>query len=145
MTLSSAAARKPLTPPDGTSTLSSAFAMKLEERRRSHAVDDAGSGRPRVGGPRPCVLVVDDEPEITRSVAELLGRDYRVLTASSAEEGLALLEANAVAVILADQRMPGSTGAQMLARATAIAPETTRLLFTGYSDISAVIDAVSTR
>jgi len=89
------------------------------------------------------VLVVDDEPEITRPVAELLGRDYEVLIANSADEALALLEANSVAVILTDQRMPNGTGAELLARSLGIAPETTRILFTGYSDISAVIDAVN--
>jgi diguanylate cyclase (GGDEF)-like protein len=66
-----------------------------------------------------------------------------VLTADSADEALALLEANAVAVILTDQRMPNGTGAELLARSLDIAPETTRVLFTGYSDISAVIDAVN--
>jgi diguanylate cyclase (GGDEF)-like protein len=89
------------------------------------------------------VLVVDDEPEITRSVAELLARDYEVLTAGSADEGLALLESNSVAVVLTDQRMPGGSGAELLAHSLDIAPETTRILFTGYSDISAVIDAVN--
>ena len=66
-----------------------------------------------------------------------------MLTANSAEEGLALLKANSVTVILTDQRMPGGTGAELLARSLDIAPETTRILFTGYSDISAVIDAVN--
>jgi light-regulated signal transduction histidine kinase (bacteriophytochrome) len=46
-------------------------------------------------------------------------------------------------VILTDQRMPGGTGAELLARSFHISPETTRILFTGYSDISAVIDAVN--
>jgi diguanylate cyclase (GGDEF)-like protein len=89
------------------------------------------------------VLVVDDEPEITRSVAELLERDYQVLVANSADEALALLEENDVSVILADQRMPNGSGAELLARSIDVAPEVTRILFTGYSDISAVIEAVN--
>jgi diguanylate cyclase (GGDEF)-like protein len=128
--------------PERLSTLNPAFAAKLERRREDRA---AGATPEQSLAPdvRPCVLVVDDEPEITASVAGLLERDYRVLTADSADEALALLEANAVAVILTDQRMPNGTGAELLARSLDIAPETTRVLFTGYSDISAVIDAVN--
>lgn len=92
---------------------------------------------------RACVLVVDDEPEITASVAELLEREYCVLAANSAEEALVLLEQNTVSVILTDQRMPSGTGADLLARSLDVAPEVTRILFTGYSDISAVIEAVN--
>ena len=48
-----------------------------------------------------------------------------------------------VAVILSDQRMPGMTGVEVLRRARPIRPETTRLLFTAYADIHAVIDAIN--
>ena len=128
--------------PGRLSPLNPAFAAKLEQRRADRAVG-ATLERPLAPDLRACVLVVDDEPEITASVAELLGRDYRVLTAGSADEALALLRENEVAVILTDQRMPNGTGAELLARSLDIAPETTRVLFTGYSDISAVIDAVN--
>jgi light-regulated signal transduction histidine kinase (bacteriophytochrome) len=39
--------------------------------------------------------------------------------------------------------MPGGNGSVLLARSLHIAPETTRILFTGYADISAVIEAVN--
>ena len=39
--------------------------------------------------------------------------------------------------------MPGMTGVEVLHRAQAIRPETTRLLFTAYADIHAVIDAIN--
>ena len=124
-------------------TLNPAFADRLEKRKMGRRSDGSAPRHPVASDRRPGVLVVDDEPEITRSVEELLARDYEVLTANSADEALALLEANAVAVILTDQRMPNGTGAELLARSLTIAPETTRILFTGYSDISAVIDAVN--
>ncbi|MEI6621084.1 MAG: response regulator, partial [Actinomycetes bacterium] len=124
-------------------TLHGAFAAKLEQRRRTREGDLGETGSRGEGGPLPFVLVVDDEPEITRTIADMLRRDYQVLTASSAQEGLELLRANSVAVILTDQRMPGGTGAELLAHALDVSPETTRILFTGYSDISAVIDAVN--
>jgi signal transduction histidine kinase len=124
-------------------TVNPDFADRLQKREAERR---AGGSAPELSSapePRACVLVVDDEPEITRSVAELLGRDYEVLIANSADEALALLEANSVAVILTDQRIPGGTGAELLAFSLAIAPDATRILFTGYSDISAVIDAVN--
>jgi len=124
-------------------TLNPAFAAKLEQRKVGRRAGGAPPERPLTPDRRPRVLVVDDEPEITRSVAELVERDYEVLTAGSADEALALLESNSVAVILTDQRMPGGTGAELLSRSLDIAPETTRILFTGYSDITAVIDAVN--
>ena len=128
-------------PSDRLPTLNPSFVAKLEQRKAERATGEI-QDRPLAPDERPCVLVVDDEPEITGSVAELLGRDYCVLTANSADEALALLEDNTVAVILTDQRMPNGTGAELLARSLDIAPETTRVLFTGYSDISAVIVAV---
>ena len=74
-------------------TLNPAFVAKLEQRKAEKGAGAAGE-RPPAPDARACVLVVDDEPEITASVAELLGRDYRVLTAGSADEALALLHEN---------------------------------------------------
>ncbi len=118
--------------------LDPSYAERLDRR-----VADAGGEQSGAEDQRPCVLVVDDEPEIVASVEALLSRDYRVLTAGSADEALALIGENQIGVILTDQRMPGGTGADLLARTLAIAPETTRILFTGYSDISAIIEAVN--
>jgi len=124
-------------------TVNPAFDAKLRQRDAGRWADGSASGPREASNQRPSVLVVDDESEITRSVAELLGSDYEVLTANSADEALAVLKTNSVAVILTDQRMPGGTGAELLAFSLALAPDATRILFTGYSDISAVIDAVN--
>ena len=90
------------------------------------------------------VLVVDDEPEVLRSVHDLLRIDYEVVTCQRAAEALDHLKAATdVAVILSDQRMPGMSGVELLQQAQSIRPETTRLLFTAYADIHAVIDAIN--
>ena len=90
------------------------------------------------------VLVVDDEPDVLRSVHDLLRIDYEVVTCQQASEALDHLKAATdVAVILSDQRMPGMTGVELLQQARLIRPETTRLLFTAYTDIHAVIDAIN--
>lgn len=91
----------------------------------------------------PVVLVVDDEPEILVALADLLESAYSVLTASSGQEGLALLRLNPdVAVIISDQRMPGMTGDVFLAQARDVSAAGA-ILLTGYADIAAVEAALN--
>jgi signal transduction histidine kinase len=92
---------------------------------------------------RPILLIVDDEPEVLRSLHDLFRLEYRVLTAERGEEALRLLTTHDVHVILTDQRMPDMSGVELLREASRLRPDTTRLMFTGYADISAVIDAIN--
>ncbi|MSP62739.1 MAG: hybrid sensor histidine kinase/response regulator [Myxococcales bacterium] len=92
---------------------------------------------------RHTVLVVDDEPEVVKSVQDLLRLDYRVIGATRASEGMAILAREEVHVVMADQRMPGMTGVEFLHRVRGQYPEAIRLLFTGYADLRAVIDAIN--
>ena len=46
-------------------------------------------------------------------------------------------------MILSDQRMPGMRGDVFLARAREVQPDAVRILFTGYADLQAVINAVN--
>jgi signal transduction histidine kinase len=90
------------------------------------------------------LLVVDDEPEVLRSIYDLLRMDYRVITCSSGGRALEVLRSQGdIHVIMSDQRMPEMTGVELLQRAKAIRPETTRLLFTAYTEIRTVIDAIN--
>jgi signal transduction histidine kinase len=102
------------------------------------------SGRDRTGRERPTLLVVDDEPEVLRSIRGLLRLDYRILTCGDGGSALEILRSNeSVQAILSDQRMPGISGVELLRQAKVVRPETTRLLFTAYADIRAVIDAIN--
>jgi len=92
---------------------------------------------------RPTLLVVDDEPEVLRSLYDLLRLDYRVLTAERGTDALEQLSREDVSVVMSDQRMPEMTGVEFLSRARGIKPEATRLLITGYADLKAVIDAIN--
>ena len=94
-------------------------------------------------GPRHTLLVVDDEPDVVQSVQDLLRRQFRVLGATRAEDGLRLLREQEVHVVMSDQRMPGTSGVEFLARVRAEHPDAVRLLFTGYADLKAVIDAIN--
>ncbi|WP_240911448.1 hybrid sensor histidine kinase/response regulator [Paludisphaera soli] len=93
---------------------------------------------------RPVVLVVDDEPEVLRSVHDLLRIDYQVVTRGGGAEALEYLrQAPDVAAVLTDQRMPGMTGVELLREAADVRPETTRLLFTAFADLRTVVDAIN--
>lgn len=90
------------------------------------------------------LLLVDDEESILRSLVRLFhNRGYNILTASSGAEALRLLENNEVHVILSDQRMPGMTGVEMLMVVRERYPEIIRMVLSGYSDITAISDAVN--
>lgn len=95
------------------------------------------------GQEKPPILVVDDEPDILFSLRGLLRTDFTVFTANSGTEAIELLRDNPVHVIMTDQRMPGMTGAEMLSRVRATCPEAIRMIFTGYADIKAVIEAIN--
>jgi signal transduction histidine kinase len=92
---------------------------------------------------RHTILVVDDEMDVVKSVQDLLRYDYRVLGSTRARDALKLMAENDIHVVMSDQRMPEMTGVEFLARARADYPDAVRLLFTGYADIRAVIDAIN--
>jgi len=93
-------------------------------------------------GARPTVLVVDDEAHILSSMTALLEEDFSVLTSTTPEAALDILQSEQVSVIIADQRMPGLTGDEFLAKARELS-EATRVLITGYADINALVQAVN--
>jgi signal transduction histidine kinase len=93
--------------------------------------------------PRHTILVVDDEADVVKSVQDLLRYDYRVLGATSAAEGLKIMEENEVHCVMTDQRMPETTGVEFLTHVRGEHPDAVRLLFTGYADIRAVIEAIN--
>jgi signal transduction histidine kinase len=92
---------------------------------------------------RHTLLVLDDEPDVVKSVKDLLRLDYRVLGATRASEAMDLMAREEVHLVMTDQRMPEMTGVEFLRKIRGEYPEAIRLLFTGYADIRAVIDAIN--
>jgi signal transduction histidine kinase len=92
---------------------------------------------------RHTLLVVDDEPDVVRSVHDLLRLDYRVVGATSGRAGFEQLAKQPVHIVMADQRMPEMTGVEFLSQVRRDHPACVRLLFTGYADIKAVIDSIN--
>lgn len=89
------------------------------------------------------VLYVDDEPENLRTFEYALAAEFRVLTARSAQEALATLRQEDVAVLLSDQRMPDMTGVELCERARVLRPDAVRMLMTAYADVGDAIDAIN--
>jgi DNA-binding NtrC family response regulator len=89
------------------------------------------------------LLVVDDEADVCDSVHDLLRREFRVLRAPSADEGLKLMRENEVHIIMTDQRMPKVTGVELLRSVRTGHPQAIRMLFTGYADIDSVVAAIN--
>jgi ActR/RegA family two-component response regulator len=90
------------------------------------------------------ILLVDDEPAVLAGYERSLYREFEVDTATGGELGLqAMLRSGPYAVIVSDMRMPGMSGAQFLAKARKSAPDTVRMLLTGYTDLGAAMEAVN--
>lgn len=89
------------------------------------------------------ILLVDDEEEILFSLRGLLRTEFELHTATNGAEALEILSRHSIHAIMTDQRMPNMTGVELLRRAKAERPEAVRIVFTGYADIKAVIDAVN--
>jgi len=93
---------------------------------------------------RPRILLVDDERSILTALRRQLDDEYEVVTALDGPTALGLLERQGpFAVVLSDMRMPIMDGAEFLARARALARESTRILLTGQADIDTAIAAVN--
>ena len=90
-----------------------------------------------------CLLVVDDEPDVCDSVYDLLRRESRVLKAKDAAEGYRLLQEYEVHIIMTDQRMPQTSGVELLTKTRLRHPRAVRMLFTGYADLESVIAAIN--
>jgi response regulator RpfG family c-di-GMP phosphodiesterase len=91
----------------------------------------------------PRILVVDDEPAVLESLADLFRKEFRVTATDDPDEAIRFLETNTVSLLLTDQRMPRITGAKLIERCAHVSPQTTRILITGYADLEAVVEAVN--
>lgn len=97
----------------------------------------------RLADTKPRILLVDDEERILRSLGMLLRMHYQVFATSDGHEALAILQREKIHVLISDQRMPVMTGTELLRQARAIAPDTIRILLTGYADADSALDAVN--
>jgi two-component system, sensor histidine kinase and response regulator len=89
------------------------------------------------------VLYIDDESNNLLSFQATFRRKYKVFLANSPAEGMGILNKEHVHVIIADQRMPQSTGVEFFQIVRKAHPHPIRILLTGYTDAEAIIDAIN--
>jgi thioredoxin reductase (NADPH) len=122
--------------------------MTVESELRAASAEDDAEARAR----RPAILIVDDEPVVLAAVARDLrrgfGERFRILRSNSGSEALEVLRelrarGDQVAMLIADQRMPGMPGTQYLVEARKLVPDAKRVLLTAYADTEAAIAAIN--
>jgi putative nucleotidyltransferase with HDIG domain len=91
------------------------------------------------------ILFVDDEPSMLR----MLKMGMRSMTgtwdmefAGDGEAALVLIDQRKFDVVVTDMRMPGINGAQLLNHVLRHQPQTIRIVLSGYSDLSEVVNCV---
>ena len=102
----------------------------------------AATSTPEDGGPY-SILIVDDEEAILESLELTLGDEDRVFTASTGQAGLEILERERVALVIADQVLPGMTGVEFLEKVIERNPTAIRMMLTGYADVASLVRAVN--
>src|SRR5690242_8636894 len=89
------------------------------------------------------ILVVDDEPNLRRTVARVLQRaGFEVTTASNGKEGLALLSGHTFDLVFMDIRMPDMNGLEALKAIHTTNPQLPVILFTGQPDLNSAVIAL---
>lgn len=90
------------------------------------------------------LLFVDDEESILNALRRLFYKEkHRILITPSAQEALKLIEAEPVALVISDHRMPEMEGTKLLLRMREIKPDTVRIMLTGYADMNAALEAIN--
>jgi two-component system sensor histidine kinase/response regulator len=89
------------------------------------------------------VLYIDDEKNNLLSFQAAFRRKCKIFIANSAAEGMSILNSEKVHVVIADQRMPHSTGVEFFEVVRKSHPHPMRVLITGYTDVQAIVDAVN--
>lgn len=89
------------------------------------------------------ILYVDDEQSNLIGFKSTFRRMFEIHIAENADEGRKILTEVPVDIVFSDQRMPGETGVEFLSTVLKLYPETMRILITGYTDFSALVNAVN--
>ena len=88
------------------------------------------------------VLFVDDDARLLNALRTTFRQEYEVITAENGDAALELVK-QGVHVVVSDQRMPGLTGVELLRKVRGVAPNTVRILLTGYTDLAALVGSIN--
>jgi FixJ family two-component response regulator len=91
------------------------------------------------------VFLVDDEPEVRRAIGETLERTgLNVKCFDCGADCLEDLTCQRCDLLIADLKMPGMDGIELLRHAKVVAPWVPVLIVTGYGDIPTAVEAIKT-
>ncbi|HWB79313.1 MAG TPA: sigma-54 dependent transcriptional regulator [Nannocystaceae bacterium] len=94
-------------------------------------------------GPKPTVLVVDDEASILDALGKVLEKeDMHVVVAKNGHEALDVLRRQRIDVMITDLRMPGMGGDDLLKAAKAIVPDVEVIVMTAYGTVETAVEAM---
>ena len=88
------------------------------------------------------LLLVDDEPNVLRSINRLL-RAYDVTALTSPEEALSVAREIEFDLVISDFRMPGMDGVSFLTKFMKIQPDSIRIILTGHADLESAQTAIN--
>jgi diguanylate cyclase (GGDEF)-like protein len=89
------------------------------------------------------LLIVDDEAQVLKVLSDLLSKDFEILTAQTGESAKELFGRRDIDLILADQKLPGMAGVQLLEWVRQNSPRTIRLLMTGIARFEDAVEAIN--
>jgi len=92
---------------------------------------------------KPTLLCVDDEERILKTLKILFKLKYNVITTTNGHEAIEIARKEKIHAIISDQRMPEIAGVDVLRQVKKVAPNTMRILLTGYSDLTAIVGSVN--
>jgi len=94
------------------------------------------------GNPQARILIIDDEPDITDILADLLSEEHNCQTSGSAENALELIRNNEFELVISDITMTGMSGLEMIPHLKELAPNTIVVMISGMQTVESAIGAL---
>ncbi|OGP53877.1 MAG: Fis family transcriptional regulator [Deltaproteobacteria bacterium RBG_13_52_11] len=89
------------------------------------------------------ILVVDDEKSMCDFLEIMLQKEgYEVISTTSGEKALALLDNNLYSMVLTDVKMPGTDGFEVLRKTKEVSPDTAVIMITAYGSPEGAVTAI---
>jgi len=89
------------------------------------------------------ILVVDDDPTVLHALGASLKPEYNVFSATNAQDALAIMDDENIALTISDHKMEGMTGVELMEKLSRKHPDVVRILVTGYAEDELFMDAIN--